>query len=66
MNTEKRRVTLDKIVKGDDTQYWVRVNGLHITGGCIKDKEEAEKFFDLVCSDKYNKYSIELLKEKLL
>ena len=66
MNTEQRKVTLEKVIKDGDTQYWVCVNGKHITGGCIKELEEAEKFFDFVCSDKWNSYSKELLKEKIV
>lgn len=64
MNTEQRRVTLEKITKDGETQYHICVNGGHIKGGCIKGLEEAERFFDFVCSDKWNTYFKELLKEK--
>ena len=66
MNTDKRKVTLEKVTKNGESQYWICVNGGHITGGCIKDLEEAERFFDFVCSDKWNTYSKELLKEKIV
>lgn len=64
MDTQERKVTLEKITKNGITQYWVCVNGRHIEGGCITDFKEAEKFFDFVCSDKWGQYSKELLKEK--
>jgi hypothetical protein len=55
-------MTLDKEI----CRYIVCVNGKHITGGCLKELEEAEKYFDFVCSDKWNTYSKELLKEKIV
>ena len=64
MNTEPRKVTLEKVTKDGQSQYIICVNGKHITGGCIKELGEAEKYFDFVCSDKWNIYTKELLKEK--